>query len=67
MKNKVFAIYLAFICQCAGLNNCQAQVRQEEASLQVTPVITHLLIDSIRAALNRYKSPYYRSERQWWR
>jgi hypothetical protein len=53
MKNKLIAIYLVFICQCAALNNCQAQVRQEEASLQITPAVTHLLIDSIRAALNR--------------
>lgn len=53
MKNKLIAIYWVFICQCAGLNNCQAQVRQEKASLQVTPAVTHLLIDSIRAVLNR--------------
>ena len=53
MKNKLIALCSVLICQYACLNTSQAQSRQEEAPLQVTPVITRVLIDSIRQSMDR--------------
>ena len=58
MTNKLIAICLVFICQCAGLNNCQAQNPPEGAPLQITPAITRTLIDSLGHVLyNHYIFP----------
>lgn len=53
MKNKLIALCSVFIWQYASLNTCQAQNRQEETSLKVTPVVTRALIDSIWQSLTR--------------
>jgi len=52
MKNKLIALCSVFIWQYASLNTCQAQNRQEETSLKVTPVFTRALIDSIWAVFD---------------
>jgi hypothetical protein len=58
MKNKLIAIYLVFICQWAGPHSCQAQGGPQGAPLQITPAITHALIDSIGQVLyNHYIFP----------
>jgi hypothetical protein len=58
MKNKLIAIYLVFVCQCAGLHTCEAQGGPPGAPLQITPAITRALIDSLgRVLYDRYIFP----------
>lgn len=53
MKNKLIVFCLVLVWQYACLDNCRAQDRHEDPSLQVTPAITRMLIDSIGQSLYR--------------
>jgi retinol-binding protein 3 len=58
MKNNLIALCWFFVWQHACLNTCQAQNRPEEPSLQITPAITRILIDSLGQVLyNHYIFP----------
>jgi hypothetical protein len=51
MKNKLISLCLFLACQHACFSTCQAQDRHEGAPLQITPAITHALIDSLGQVL----------------
>lgn len=53
MKNKLIVLCFIAAWVFASPSNCQAQTRPQESSLQVTPAVTRLLIDSLRLSLYR--------------
>ena len=53
MKNALIVLCLMGVWAFVSPSTCQAQTRPPESSLQVTPAVTRLLIDSIRQSLYR--------------
>jgi hypothetical protein len=53
MKRSLIALCLIGVCFFESPFACQAQPGPPESSLQVTPAVTRLLIDSLRQSLNR--------------
>jgi hypothetical protein len=53
MKKALMALCLIGVWVFASPSTCQAQASASESSLQVTPAVTRLLIDSLRQSLNR--------------
>jgi hypothetical protein len=53
MKKTLIAICLICVSVFASPSICQAQASRPESSLQVTPAVTRLLIDSLRQSLYR--------------
>jgi hypothetical protein len=53
MKKKFIALCWLFLWQHAFSGGCQAQNQRAAALLQVTPALTHALIDSLGQVLYR--------------